>query len=103
MSVEEFKAKARKHWKEFLPEKVRELRAEGRLEEALQGAAQLAQDQVNHLTRHQAYQQHEAEEVALHQFVYLPPEPEELDEELAEKEREYQRTPPGIPHEDENE
>jgi hypothetical protein len=39
MSVQELKALARKHWEEYLPRKVAELRAEGKLDEALQGAA----------------------------------------------------------------
>lgn len=93
MSVEAFKAKARKHWTEYLPSKVAALKAEGRLNEALQGAATLAQDQVEQLMT-RGYQAHEAEEVALHQFILLKPEPDEQDEELAEMEREYQKNPP---------
>jgi hypothetical protein len=34
VSVQELKALARKHWEEWLPERVRELRAEGKLDEA---------------------------------------------------------------------
>jgi hypothetical protein len=37
VSVQELKALARKHWEEWLPERVRELRAEGKLDEALLG------------------------------------------------------------------
>jgi hypothetical protein len=48
MSVEEFKALARKHWEKWLPAKVAALKAEGKLNEALQGAALLAQDQYEH-------------------------------------------------------
>jgi hypothetical protein len=43
MSVQELKALARKHWAEWLPEKVSQLKAEGKLNEALQAAANLAQ------------------------------------------------------------
>ena len=48
MSVQEFKALARKHWEEWLPEKWAALKAEGKLNEALNGAALLAQDQYEH-------------------------------------------------------
>jgi len=98
VSVQELKALARKHWEEWLPEKVKELRAEGKLDEALQGAANLAQDQINHLKKNMGYPEHAAREVALHQFILLKPEsPAEDDEqeaELREMEREYQANPP---------
>jgi hypothetical protein len=46
------------------------------------------------------YQEHEAEEVALRQFILLPPEGDGLDEEqqeeLDEMEREYQKYPPVV-------
>ena len=90
---------ARKHWEKWLPEKVRDLRAEGKLDEALHGAASLAQAEIDHLMRYQGYQEHEAREVALPLFILLEPESdaglEDWErEELAEKEREYQRNPP---------
>jgi len=102
MSVQELKALARKHWEEWLPDKVKELRAEGRLNEALQGAALRAQAEIEHLVKI-GYQDSEAREVALPKFILLPPEPgqdgldEEMREELAEKEREYQKNPPVQP------
>jgi hypothetical protein len=34
VSIPELKALARKHWEEWLPEKVKALRAEGKLDEA---------------------------------------------------------------------
>jgi hypothetical protein len=94
MSVEHLQYLARKHWEEWVPEKVAELRKEGRLSEALRGAALLERDEIDHL-RSIGYRQHEAEEVALKHFILLDPEPGaghpdwEL-EELAEAEREYQ-------------
>lgn len=99
MSVQELKALARKHWEEWLPDKVRKLRAEGQLNEALKGAALRAQTEIEHLMKI-GYQASEAREVALAMFILLPPEPEqdglddEMREELAEMEREYQRNPP---------
>lgn len=97
MSVSELKALARKHWEEWLPEKVKALKAEGKLNEALQGAANLAQTEIEHLMKH-GYHEHEAREVALPQFIVLPPEGDGLDdwerEELEKLEREYQKNPP---------
>jgi hypothetical protein len=94
LSIQELKALARNHWAQWLPEKVRELKAEGKLNEALQGAASLAQAEIEHLMKYEGYSVHEAREVALPLFILLKPEPaepDEQDEELAEKEREYQR------------
>jgi hypothetical protein len=99
VSIPELKALARKHWEEWLPEKVKELRAEGKLDEALHGAARAAQAQIDHLMRHLHYQEHEAREVALPLFILLPPEPEEDDEQARElliMEAEYRRNPPPV-------
>ena len=90
---------ARKHWEDWLPERVAELRAEGKLDEALHGAARAAQKQIDHLMRDRHYQEHEAREVALRQHILLPPEPDALEppeqrEESEELEREYQKYPP---------
>jgi hypothetical protein len=74
MSVAALEAKALRHWKKWLPEKVAALRAEGTLQEAVRGAALLAQDEIEHLMKYRHYQEHEAEEVALRQFILLPPE-----------------------------
>jgi hypothetical protein len=100
-SVAEFKHLIRTHWTKYLPAKVKELRASGELEESIQGAAKLAQDLVDHLMSKQHYQEHEAKEVALAQFVYLKPEPGAGQpawerRELAESEREYQRNSPVV-------
>jgi hypothetical protein len=93
MSVHELKALGRKHWAEWLPEKVKALKAEGKLTEALHGAANLAQTEIEHLMK-KGYSEHEACEVALPQFILLKPEaqpPDEQDEEAAQMERDYQR------------
>ena len=71
---EHYKAKARKHWTEWLPEKVAQLKADGDLETALQLAANQTRAEVDNLMA-QGFQLHEAEEVALPQFVLLEPEP----------------------------
>jgi hypothetical protein len=98
MCIPELMSLARKHWEKWLPEKVRDLRAEGKLDEALHGAASLAQAEIDHLTRRCGYQEHEAREVALPLFILLKPEPtdddDELEEELREKKRQYQMNLP---------
>ena len=86
---------ALKHWTTWLPEKVRALRAEGKLDEAVQGAAAAAQRGMQELVS-QGFREHEAAEVVLPQYVLLPPEPEAVDSdeearELLEMEQEYQR------------
>ena len=66
-------SKTRKHWMKWLPQKVAALREAGEFEEAVQGAALAAHRQILELMQ-QGYQAHEAEEVALRQFVLLEPE-----------------------------
>jgi Holliday junction resolvasome RuvABC DNA-binding subunit len=92
MSVHELMTLARKHWKVHLPDKVKELRAEGMLEAATNGAANLAQSEIETLMK-AGYQEHEAREVALPMFILLKPEyhEDEQDRELAEMESEYQK------------
>ena len=63
MSIAALEAKALRHWKEWLPKKVAALRAEGRLEKAVHGAALLAQDQIEHLMTYRHYPEWAAEEV----------------------------------------
>lgn len=95
MSIQELTALAREHWMTYLPQRVRYLQAQGTLDETLQGAAALAQAEIEQL-KSRGYQEHEAREVALLSFVLLPAEPDEDDEqarELAEMEAEYQRNP----------
>jgi hypothetical protein len=89
---------ARAHWTKWLPQRVTDLRASGQLNEALHGAARLAQNEIELLMK-QGYQEQEAREVALPMFILLPPEPGADEEdwerlELAEKEAEYRRNPP---------
>ena len=73
---------------------MRELKAEGLLEDELHGS-NLAQDEIETLQK-KGYQEHEAREVVLPQLILLPPEDEddEQSRELAEMEAEYQRNPP---------
>lgn len=84
----ELESKARRHWKEFLPNKVAALKAENRLEEALRFAAVQAQQEILDLMAG-GYKEREARESALATFILLPPEPE-ADEELEAMERQHQ-------------
>jgi hypothetical protein len=90
MSVIELRALARKHWKKHRPKMVREMTADGSLEEEIVGAANLAQSEIESLMR-QGYQESEAREVALAKHVLLPEEDDEPDQELADKEAAYQK------------
>ena len=94
MSAQRYRTMARKHWAEWLPKKTAELKADGELEQALLTAGRAAFERELELMQ-QGYQAHEAEEVALKEFVLLPPEePDEDDweeKELRELERQYQR------------
>lgn len=92
---DQYKAKARKHWTEWLPEKVAALKAAGELDAALQVAANAARARVDELMA-QGYQLHEAEEVALPEFVLLKPEPKaretpEQRAELAAREKAHRK------------
>jgi hypothetical protein len=84
--------KARKHWEKWLPKKTRELKADGEFNMAIQMAARQAQKEIENLMA-QGYQEHEAEEVVLPQFILLKPEPKDDWEsrELAKRERNYQK------------
>lgn len=75
MSAQRYQSLARKHWAEWLPNRVKQLKQEGQLEASLQTAGKNAAARVLELME-QGYQQHEAEEVALREFVLLAPEPE---------------------------
>jgi hypothetical protein len=84
--------KARKHWEQWLPNKVKALKEAGTFNETIQIAARKAQVEIEDLMA-QGYQEHEAEEVVLPQFILLKPEVSESaweGKELAEKEKLYQ-------------
>lgn len=78
------------HWNKHRPQTVARLKQEGTLLEALQVAAQNATDRVLELMK-QGYRHHEAEEVARAEFLILPPDKSEWedDDELTQMEQEY--------------
>jgi hypothetical protein len=51
MSIPELMSLTRKHWQAHLPDKVKELRADGTLEAAINGAANLAQTEMERLMK----------------------------------------------------
>ena len=73
MDNQKYLAMARRHWKEWLPQKVAQLKEAGDLESTLQVASRQCAEEVANL-RSMGYQEHEAEEVALPQFILLKPE-----------------------------
>ena len=73
MSAQRYKAMARKHWSQWLPERVKELKETDSLEPTLLVAGTSAQRRVLELMQ-QGYKAHEAEEVALSEFILLKPE-----------------------------
>ena len=98
MNAHGFSQQARRHWTQFLPTKVKELRQAGKLEASLQAVGHQAQARVTDLMA-QGYRQHEAEEVARSELVMLPPEPgaglaDWERKELAMLERQYRANPP---------
>lgn len=94
MNRQTLEAKTRKHWETWLPSKTAELKASGEWDEAVKGAALAAFRMIQDL-QSQGYQAHEAEEVALRQYVLLSPEEpdedDELEQELREMEANYQQ------------
>jgi hypothetical protein len=61
------------HWKQWRPNMVKELRAEGSLNEEVQKASRLASEQIANLMQ-KGFQKHEAEEMVLPETILLPPE-----------------------------
>lgn len=69
----QYTKRALDHWKKWLPQMTKELRAAGTLNDRAQQASSLAAEQVANLMQH-GLQQHEAEEIVLPETVLLPPE-----------------------------
>jgi hypothetical protein len=84
-SLESLKRQGLKHWKEFLPSKVQELKEAGTLDQELTAAAQMTLAEMVAL-REQGYTQHEAWSMARSNHLILPEEDgqeEELPDNLA--------------------
>jgi hypothetical protein len=65
---------ARRHWEKWLPEKSRALKEAGKFNQAIQTAAADAQRAIRVL-RQLGYQEDEAGQIALPQYILLRPEP----------------------------
>jgi hypothetical protein len=94
MSIPELMTLTRKPWTKYLPKKMQGLRASGELNEALHGAANLAQTEIE-LLKKLGYAEHEACR-APPSLIFLRPEhhQDDQDRELAAMEAEYQKYPP---------
>jgi regulator of PEP synthase PpsR (kinase-PPPase family) len=78
---------AKKHWTEFCPHLVKQLEAQGKLEEALYEAQEMTLDEMEalisklekeqHLTPQQAHNQ--AWELIREKYILLPPEEDQND------------------------
>jgi hypothetical protein len=98
MTTEAWAAMARKHWKEYLPKKWKELQERGETQAAVMAAAQQAQAHKMQLMR-AGYQEHEADEVVRAEFILLKPEPEASGEDDEDRAREaaYQQSMNPLP------
>lgn len=96
MTEQQMTLRAREHWAQWLPEKTAQLQKTGRFLEETQAAGKLAAARMTQLQAG-GYQEHEAAEVALAEYVLLQPEegagqePWER-EELDQMEVSYQRS-----------
>ena len=74
MNLESWKSQAMRHWKEFQPTRYRELVRSGKLQAALDEAAQQTYLEMNALTE-QVFQEHEAWEMVRETYLFPPEEP----------------------------
>ena len=73
MLGDQYTTMALNHWKKWLPQRYKELKAAGTLNKRVQQASREAASQVASLMR-KGLQQHEAEEMVLPDLIMLPPE-----------------------------
>ena len=82
MTLTQYGRMAEKHWREFLPKRVRELEAKGQLQEMLVEAEEKTKDEMHAVTRklisQQGYKPEDAHRVAWEmvreRYILLPPE-----------------------------
>ena len=81
MTLTQYGRMAEKHWREFLPKKVRELEAKGQLREALSDAEEKTKDEMDQAIRDfrkQGYTPQQAHdsawEIVRERYILLPPE-----------------------------
>lgn len=81
MTLTQYGRMAEKHWREFLPKKVRELEAQGQLQEMLMEAEEKSKDEMHQAIRDfikQGYthqQAHDAAwEIVRERYILLSPE-----------------------------
>ena len=81
MTLTQYGRMAERHWREFLPQKVRELEAKSQLQEALYEAEEKTKDEMDHAIRDfrkQGYTPQQAHdtawEIVRERYILLPPE-----------------------------
>ncbi|WP_139133069.1 hypothetical protein [Pandoraea sp. ISTKB] len=87
--ISEMALRAIRHWTEHRPQWVEELKEAGRLEEVAQSAADQATVEIDSLMA-SGLQRHEAEEIAMNQYITTPPT-DDQDWEMLETEEDRQR------------
>lgn len=68
-----FEHMAKKHWRKYLPEKTRQLEAEGMFDEATKEAGEQACRELANLV-HRGMNLESAKEIVLPEYILLPPE-----------------------------
>ena len=81
MTLTQYGRMAEKHWREFLPNRVRELEAKSQLQEALYEAEEMTKDEMDQTMRDfrkQGYTPQQAHdtawEIVRERYILLPPE-----------------------------
>ncbi len=81
MTLTQYGRMAEKHWREFLPKRVRELETKGQLQEALYEAEEKTKDEMDEAIRgfrkrgYTPQQAHDtAWEIVRERYILLPPE-----------------------------
>jgi cation transport regulator ChaB len=81
MTLTQYGRMAEKHWREFLPQRVRELETKGQLQEALYEAEEMTKDEMDKAIRDfrkQGYTPQQAHdtawEIVRERYILLPPE-----------------------------
>ncbi|MDP3552633.1 hypothetical protein [Methylocystis sp.] len=73
MNLENWINQARRHWQEFQPTRFKELKKSGKLQAALDEAAERTYQEMNALTE-AGFQEHEAWEMVRQEYLFPPEE-----------------------------
>ena len=79
MNLIQMQSMVKKHWREFCPQKAKELKATGKLEAEAHRVSLLAQTKKAELLQ-EGYRDFEADEVITREILLANPEPDEADQ-----------------------